>query len=192
MDIILPSEGSVGGSIPLGHTKFNQNKYLDKIKKMRKKQKHNERSAGGVVCRGEGRNLRWLVIKTRNMRSRRPVFKLPKGHLKEGELLKKAAIREVEEEGRVRAEILARIGSNNYIYMDKEQKKKIVKKVTFFLMRYLSTSLLRYRDTEEILAIIWLNTDEAIRRLDYKSEKIILGKAEKKLNNLIKPGKVRV
>ena len=151
-------------------------------------QKHNERSAGGVVFRGEGRNLRWLVIKTRNSKSksRRPVFKLPKGHLDKGEFLKKAAVREVEEEGQVKAEVVDKIGSNNYIYTDRENGKRIIKKVTFFLMRYLSPSLLRHRDAEEILAKVWLNTEEAIKRLDYKSEKIILKKARWRLDNLTK------
>ncbi len=158
------------------------------------KNKHNERSAGGVVCRGEGRGLRWLVIKTRNKksRSRRPVFKLPKGHLDKGEFLKKAAVREVEEEGQVKAEVVDKIGSNNYIYADKESGKRIVKKVTFFLMKYLSPSPLRHRDAEEILAKVWLSTEEAIKRLDYKSEKIILKKARKRLGDLIKMGKVGV
>lgn len=146
------------------------------------------------MFRGEGRNLRWLVIKTRNKKSksRRPVFKLPKGHLDKGEFLKKAAVREVEEEGRVKAELLDKIGSNDYIYSDRENGGKIIKKVTFFLMKYLSPSSLRYRDAEEILARVWLNTEEAIKRLDYKSEKIILKKARRRLDNLIEMGKVGV
>jgi len=146
------------------------------------------------VFRCEGRNLRWLVIKTRSRKSKskRPVFKLPKGHLIKGEFLKKTAVREVEEEGQVKAEVVSKIGSNNYIYADKESGKKIVKKVTFFLMRYLSPSLLRYRDAEEILAKVWLNTEEAVKRLDYKSEKIILKNARRRLDNLLKTGEVRV
>ena len=159
-----------------------------------KKQKHNERSAGGVVFRGEGRGLRWLVIKTRNKKSgsRRPVFKLPKGHLDKGEFLKKAAVREVEEEGQVKAKVIGKIGSNDYVFTDAENRKKIIKKVTFFLMKYLSPSLVRHRDAEEILARVWLNTEEAIKRLDYKSEGIILKKARERLDDLIKMGKVRV
>ena len=146
------------------------------------------------MFRGEGRSLRWLVIKTRNKKSksRRPVFKLPKGHLDKGEFLKKAAVREVEEEGRVKAELLNKIGSNDYVYADKEGGGRIVKKVTFFLMKYLSPSLLRHRDTEEILARVWLSTEEAIKRLDYPSEKIILKKARRRLDNLVKRGKVGV
>ena len=138
------------------------------------------------MFRGEGRNLRWLVIKTRNKksRSRRPVFKLPKGHLSKGEFLKKAAVREVEEEGQVKAEVVDKIGSNDYIYADKESGRRIVKKVTFFLMKYLSPSMLRHRDAEEILAKVWLNTEEAIKRLDYKSEKIILKTARRRLKRL--------
>ena len=138
--------------------------------------------------------MRWLVIKTRNKKSgsRRPVFKLPKGHLDKGEFLKIAAVREVEEEGQVVAKVVDKIGSNDYIYADKESGKKIIKKVTFFLMKYLSPSSLRHRDAEEILARVWLGTGEAIKRLDYKSEKIILKKSKKRLDDLIKRGKVRV
>ena len=164
------------------------------IKRKMKIQKHNERSAGGVVFRGGGRSWHWLVIKTRNKKSkrRRPVFKLPKGHLDKAEFLKEAALREVEEEGQVKAEILSKIGSNNYIYTDRENGKKVIKKVTFFLMKYLSPSSLRYRDAEEIMAKVWLDTEEAIKRLDYKSEKIILKRARQRLDSLVRRGKIKV
>jgi len=74
----------------------------------------------------------FLLIKTFASKRRKTIFKFPKGHLNKDEVLKQAAMREVEEEGRIKSRIVAKIGSNDYIIWDKLKKKKIVKKVTFF------------------------------------------------------------
>lgn len=157
---------------------------------------YDERSAGGIVFKDEGRKRLWLVVKAaskgRGWKSRRgpikrkPVYKFPKGHLRKNEFLKQAALREVEEEGQVKAKILAKIGSNNYVIYDRARKGKIIKKVTFFLMEYESPSRLKYFDAEVILAREWLVYEEAVKKLAYDSEKILLRKARERLKRLKK------
>jgi len=154
---------------------------------------YDERSAGGIVFRVQNGTFLWLLVKTSKIkgvrRSSRPnlteasraVYKFPKGHLRPGEFLKQAALREVEEEGQVKARIIEKIGSNDYIIWDKLTKKKIVKKVTFFLMEYQADSHLRYFDKEVVLDRVWLPFDEASERLAYTSEKTLLRKAREKL-----------
>lgn len=102
---------------------------------------YDERSAGGVVYKIENNKIFWLLIKTEsNFKSNKnkkresegAIYKFPKGHLKENEFLKQAALREVEEEGRIKAKIITKLGSNDYLIWDKELRKKIIKKVTFF------------------------------------------------------------
>ena len=95
--------------------KINENLYYD------------ERSAGGIVYKKEGNKILWLIIKTLNRAKKsKIVYKFPKGHLKDKEFLKQAALREVEEEGKIKAKIICKLGSNNYIIWDKETHKKIL------------------------------------------------------------------
>jgi ADP-ribose pyrophosphatase YjhB (NUDIX family) len=154
---------------------------------------YDERSAGGLVFKKEKNKILWLLVKTVSSykpakKSKRtgPVYKFPKGHLKPNEFLKQAALREVEEEGKIKAKILSKIGSNNYILWDQENKKKIIKKVTFFLMEYVSESSLKYFDSEMVIDRGWFSFDEASEKLAYDSEKILLRKAKNKVESLIK------
>lgn len=144
---------------------------------------YDERSAGGIVYRQENNGVKWLLIKTlkRFSKERKAVWKFPKGHLQRDEFLKEAAIREVEEEGRVKAEVVTKLGSNNYIIWDKIGRKKIVKKVTFFLMKFLEESKLKYFDKEMVVDREWFEYEEALEKLDYDSEKILLKKAKQRL-----------
>lgn len=168
--------------------KNEENKIIDNLY-------YDERSAGGLVYKQENGKIFWLLIKTvSNFKSEKnkkreqdgAVYKFPKGHLKKDEFLKEAALREVEEEGRVKAKIVIKLGSNDYVIWDKEQKRKIIKKVTFFLMEYLSQSNLKYYDTEMVLERDWFSFDEAMKILAYDSEKILLKKAKTQLDNILK------
>jgi len=156
---------------------------------------YDERSAGGLVYKIENNKVLWLLIKTisnfkseKNKRKEKDgaIYKFPKGHLHKNEFLKEAALREVEEEGRVKAKIITKLASNDYVIWDKEQKKKIIKKVTFFLMQYLEQSNLKYYDTEMVLEREWFSFEEASRLLAYDSEKELLKKAKVQLEILLK------
>jgi len=158
---------------------------------------YDERSAGGIVFKKEGDNIYWLLIKTVSKNRGRIgvaetgkelkyAYKFPKGHLEKNEFLKQAALREVEEEGRVKAKIVSKVGSNNYVIWDKATKKKIIKKVTFFLMEFVSNSDLKYYDNEVVLSREWLDFKEATAKLAYDSEKILLKKAVQRLNDFLK------
>jgi len=156
---------------------------------------YDERSAGGLVYKIENNKVFWLLIKTissfkseKNKRKEKDgaIYKFPKGHLHKNEFLKDAALREVEEEGRVKAKIINKLASNDYVIWDKELRKKIIKKVTFFLMEYLGPSNLKYYDTEMVLEREWFNFEEASDNLAYDSEKGLLKKAKMELDKLLK------
>jgi len=157
---------------------------------------YDERSAGGIVFRIENKKILWLIVKIKSKRSivrvgtsirRKPnssnkaKYKFPKGHLNKNEFLKQAALREVEEEGGVKAEIIEKLGSRNYIIWDSIKRKKFTKKVTFFLMKYLSFSNTKHQDAEVVLAREWLPYQEAHKKLAYDSEKSLLKKAQDRL-----------
>lgn len=153
---------------------------------------YDERSAGGIVYKIENDKVLWLLIKVLpsshypEKRERKPVHKFPKGHLKINEFLKTAALREAEEEGKVKAEIVMKLGSNNYVFFDKLKKRKIIKKVTFFLMEYKGQSDSKYSDAELIIGRDWMEFEEATETLAYDSEKILLKKAKQMLERLMK------
>lgn len=152
---------------------------------------YDERSAGGIVYKIENDKVTWLVIKTSVNKygkggGDKYVNKFPKGHLKKDEVLKMAAQREVEEEGKIKSKIVSKIGSNDYIIWDKLTKKKIIKKVTFFLMEYTGESTLRYFDSEVVLERRWMEFGEATLALAYDSEKVLLRKAKIKLEEVLK------
>ena len=161
-------------------TKIKDNLYYD------------ERSAGGIVYKIENGRVWWLLIKVmpsslyRNKKRSNPVYKFPKGHLKANEFLKAAALREAEEEGKIKAEIVTKIGSNNYVFYDKLKKRKIIKKVTFFLIEYRSQSDSRYADQEIIVGREWMEYEAANHALAYDSERVLLQKARQNLNNILK------
>ena len=141
-----------------------------------------ERSAGGIVFKIDRGRVLWMVIRTQSkknpfdQRGRRkaPVFKFPKGHVNKGEFLKQAALREVEEEARIKARIIDKIGSNDYMIWNKESKKKLKKKVSFFLMEYTGESKMRYSDDEGVLGSYWFTFEAAMKKLAYKSEKQLM------------------
>ncbi len=152
---------------------------------------YDERSAGGIVFKRENGKIFWFVIRTVTFNSAQkkrkgPVYKFPKGHLKDGEFLKQAALREVEEEGKIKAKIISKVGSNDYILWDRIEKKKIIKKVTFFLMEYVGESNLKYFDQEMVVERGWFSFEEASEKLAFDSEKVLLDKAKKRLESLIK------
>ena len=147
---------------------------------------YDERSAGGIVYKKEGDKVLFLLIKTFASKRRKTIFKFPKGHLNKDEVLKQAAMREVEEEGRIKSKIITKIGSNDYIIWDKLKKKKIIKKVTFFLMEYAGESNLKYYDSEVVLDRIWVQFNEAVGKLAFDSEKVLLKKAKWKLDGIVK------
>lgn len=164
----------------------------NKILKNEEEVYYDERSAGGLVYKVENNKIFWLLIKTvSNFRGRKSkkddsVYKFPKGHLNDKEFLKQAALREVEEEGRVKAKVINKLGSNDYLIWDKEQKKKIIKKVTFFLMEYIEQSNLKYYDDEIVLEREWFTYEDAIKKLAYDSERMLLKKGKEELDKLRK------
>jgi ADP-ribose pyrophosphatase YjhB (NUDIX family) len=156
-----------------------------------------ERSAGGIVYKLIDGQVFWFVIKTlskkalnrHGQKTRHTIYKFPKGHLYPDEVLKHAAIREVEEEGRIKAEIIDKVGSRDYIIWDEATNRKIIKKVTFFLMEYKEESNLKYYDRETVVDREWFTFEEALRKLAYDFERNLLKKAHFKLEALLKARK---
>lgn len=178
------------------------------IKKSSKPNLLRELSAGGVVFRklkihNSKFKILWLVTKSATSEKYpQDVWRLPKGWLddedggkKPGpktrgiieakeEEIKEAAVREVREEGGVRAKILKKIGTERFFF--RQGDKLIFKLVTFYLMQYQKDLPEGWGfETERI---DWLEYEEACKRLTYSVEKKILTKAKEILDSEIQEG----
>ena len=163
-----------------------------------------EFSTGGVVYKihrkpnTKHKAYLWLVTKSKpNKDYPEEVWRLPKGWLDDlengmkpgplstgskrasSEQIAKAALKEVQEEGGVKAKIIENIVTDRYFYTNKE-KKKVVKFVTYFLMEWEKD--LKEGFGEETEEVSWLDYEKAKERLTYPREKKVLEKAKEFLD----------
>ncbi len=136
-------------------------------------------SAGGVVFKYLNSTLRICLIARRN--KDRIVWCLPKGHIEPKETLEETALREVQEETGLSGSILSPLGFITYQFFDISTKKKIFKKVHFFLVRYTDGNIKNHDD--EVEEARWFPLSDAQRILEYKGEGDILKKAAKKIES---------
>ena len=159
-----------------------------------------EFSSGGVVFKKEKDKILWLV--TRSSPSKKypeKIWRLPKGWIddendkpgpfarcdkKADEVkLRESAVREVEEEGGIEAEIINKIGTNKMFFT--RSGEKILKFVTFYLMMWKRN--LPEGFGFETSEVGWFTLEKAKEKLKYTSEKEILEKANKILNSGTSP-----
>lgn len=132
-----------------------------------------EESAGGIVFKKE--NSKVFILVTQHSAHHGWVF--PKGLIDEGEDKNTAALREVKEEGGVDAKIIKELQPIEYFYKFEDQTIK--KKVTYFLMEYVSGNI---QDHDwEMEAAEWLETEKVDERLTYKTDKQVFQEAKKSL-----------
>jgi 8-oxo-dGTP pyrophosphatase MutT (NUDIX family) len=123
-----------------------------------------ERSAGGVVVRGDEVVV---IVPTRRDAQGNRVLALPKGHVDPGETPDRTALREVREETGVDARIVEKLGDVRYFYQ--REGKRIFKRVTFYLLAYRGGSLEDHDD--EVEHARWMALAEAAEALSYEGER---------------------
>ena len=129
-----------------------------------------EFSAGGIVFRVEPEGVLWLVVKPTGNEK----WRFPKGGIDQGESSVAAAKREVKEEAGIETEVLGKIGSEKFFFI--QNKQRIFKTVVFYLMRYEQEAVQGFCwETEEI---DWLSFAEAQKRLAFGQEIDLLNRAE--------------
>lgn len=136
-------------------------------------------SAGGVVYRKGGAEPEIAIVQiVPEMR-----WQLPKGIIDQGETIEAAALREVREESGVEAELVSLIETIEYwFYADRDGRRtRYHKFVHFFLMRYTSGNVADHDD--EVAEARWVTIAEALRMLEFKSERDVVGKAQAMIDN---------
>jgi bis(5'-nucleosidyl)-tetraphosphatase len=119
--------------------------------------------AGGVVARTVDGQCEYLLVEARRSRGE---WVLPKGHIEPGETPEAAAVREVQEESGVRAEVVARAGESEYA-LDGQPVR-----IIFFLMRYQGEA-----GRQEDRAHVWRRYEDALRLLRFDDARRVLMQA---------------
>jgi 8-oxo-dGTP diphosphatase len=116
------------------------------------------RAAGGVLLRGVDDGVQVAVIH----RPKYEDWSLPKGKLDPGEDFEQAAVREVEEETGMRAELQSELGSVSY--RDRKGRTKLVR---YWLMRRLEGEFAPGSEVDELR---WVDPDAAAELLSYEHD----------------------
>ena len=119
--------------------------------------------AGGVVARIVNGESEYLLVEASRVRA---LWVLPKGHIEPGETPEAAAVREVEEEGGVRATIVAPAGDSEYTANGRPVR------TIFYLMRYEADV-----STDEARGRGWHRYDAALARLPFENLRRVLMQA---------------
>jgi 8-oxo-dGTP pyrophosphatase MutT (NUDIX family) len=153
-----------------------------------------EFSAGGVVLRKM--RGRWFVavIEPHMDRPKKPAKKsasstkkdphtitaLPKGAIDDGEKPEQTAIREVEEETGLRAEVVKKLADIKYVYVRNwGNHARVFKIVSFYLLLYRSGKLdnITPEMRVEVKRAFWVPLDEAPKAMSYKGEREVVERA---------------
>ena len=142
-------------------------------------------SAGGIVIRKSIKGTKSTkgikgveVLVTQH--SKHKGWDFPKGHREIYESEEQTALREVEEETGVKAEILERVGETKYFYY--EEGERVLKTVAFYLMKYVGEG--EATTAFEVSGTKWLAPDEVENQLTFKDTKELWEKAKEKIEKL--------
>lgn len=122
-------------------------------------------AAGGVLLRPGPSGAEVAVIH----RPKYEDWSLPKGKLNDGEGFEQAALREVEEETGMRAELGPELSSVSY--RDRSGRSKLVR---YWLMRVLDGE---FRPGSEVDELRWLDADSAASLLSYEHDAALVREA---------------
>ena len=112
-------------------------------------------SAGGFVVEGE--NV--LLIKLDS-----GLYSLPKGHVEKGETFEQTALREVEEETGVKAQIIRYLGDYTRLF-DENDGSTVVKTIKIYLLKQIGYTEKVHDEKSE-----WVDIHDAINNMHFEQE----------------------
>lgn len=142
-----------------------------------------EKSIGGIIFFQEDNKREYLLLEYERINDKKGEHKywdFPKGHMEKDEKEADTLFREIKEEtGLVDVNLILGFKEKlNYFF--KKDNKLIKKEVVYYLLK---SSAKKITISSEHTSFKWLNYNEAIKQINFKSSKDILKKAEIFLNN---------
>ena len=126
-------------------------------------------SSGGVVHRGDGQRIEFLLVHRRTPR----LWALPKGTPDAGETVEETARRETREETGIAVEIEAPLRSIRYVFV--RGRIRFHKTVHFFLMRPIGGAIEEH--DAEFDEVRWVPAEEALAILTHATERGVVEEA---------------
>lgn len=136
------------------------------------------KSSGGVIFRQINNEIEVALIAIKNKK----IWTLPKGLIDKGENAEEAAIREIAEETGLYGTIIDFIDEKSYWFYIKDGNVKCKKTVVYYLLKYFSGDIKKHN--WEVDEAKWFLIDDAIVKVNYKSDREIIQKARDYLSNL--------
>ena len=136
-------------------------------------------SAGGAAFRLNDSGYEIALISVNPSRR----WQLPKGLIDAGETPETAALREVREEAGIETELLSKIETIEYWYVgdNRGERVRFHKFVHFFLLKYIDGDVANH--DSEVIEARWVKAEVALELLAFKSEKEIVEKALKLIDD---------
>ncbi len=139
-------------------------------------------SCGGIViCRGK------ILVLYKNVRNRYDGWVLPKGTVETGETHEQTALREVYEEGSVRAQLVQYVGESQYSF---RAPAGIVSKTVYWYLMTAKNCSSRPQKEEFFTDSGYYKYNEAWHLLKYSNERQILTRAYSLYLSLSRQGKI--
>ena len=138
-----------------------------------------QHSAGGVAVRQLGGRNEIAIIRT----TEEGRWQLPKGIIDPGESPEQAALREVREEAGITCELIEPIETIEYWFVASYDgpKKRYHKKVSFFLMKFVSGDVADH--DHEVTEARWVELGEALAMLSFRNEKDVVERAREMIGS---------
>lgn len=130
--------------------------------------------AGGVVFHGD----KVLILK-----NEKGEWILPKGAIRNGELPQEVAIKKVDEEAGVKAEVICAGGNTNYEFYSVTRQKPVCNKITWYLMKSPNENY-KINNDKSFVDGGFYNIDEAVEMITYSQDKSLVSLSYKKYKSL--------
>jgi 8-oxo-dGTP pyrophosphatase MutT (NUDIX family) len=105
---------------------------------------------------------------------------LPKGVMRNGDLSNEVALRKVQEETGITAEIISTAGRTNYEFFSVSRQRPVCNKITWYIMKSPDSNY-KVSEEEKFTDGGFFNIDEAMSRITYSQDKSLLNLSYSKL-----------